>query len=759
MDYLSSQNDFSSLSLPDLLIARDEFHLHLIHKPNVVGTAVGRYRIRSSDPWPDRHGEKPTGSQKSREPRTLKNSQVRAYSWPAILVFVDRWVEPGDFSHPEDAVPPAVYMPNGHRVPICVILADRDDARPEEVGNFNFPASVIGGGYPVICDVQGRQHLASIGCLVTDGHRTFALTNRHVAGEVGSTIYSVIGGNKTAVGKSAPLQLTRKLFTELYPEWPGKNVYVDVDVGLIDIDDLNCWTTQVYGVGVLGELADFDASNLSLRIIGCPVRAFGAASREMSGEICALFYRFRSVGGFEYVSDLLIGPREGRSLGTHPGDSGTLWMIDDAKWSPQPRPLALQWGGQVFIGRTKEYSSYALATLLATVCNRLDVTLLRSWNTGLPEYWGAVGHYSIATKAIGVIRNANLKRLMEANLERISFEVGSITKKSMKGLSKLDFVPLADVPDMVWKVGPYKRGGMSSPEHANHFADMDRRLKEPLPEGATLLDICNHKPENVNVDLWRRYYDAVSTQFPQKESRGLLPFRVWQIYKAMVQFAKDGAVEKFLCAAGILSHYVGDSCQPLHISYLFNGNPDKLADGASEGTGVHSAYEDDMVDAHVGLISSGVDTRLKASAPWSLVTGGHEAAVSVVSLMQKTFAAIPPLEIITAFVAVEDEKPSQRAEDLWNSNKLGERTIDVMTDGCLCLAQLWESAWKEGEGDTRITRYAAADEQTLEGLYRNPDFLHSYTLDTIGPVLSGVSGGAGGRGPPPKHKKRPARRK
>ena len=25
--------------------------------------------------------------------------------------------------------------------------------------------------------------------------------------------------------------------------------------------------------------------------------------------------------------------------------------------------------------------------------------------------------------------------------------------------------------------------------------------------------------------------------------------------------------------AGILSHYVGDSCQPLHISYKFNGDP------------------------------------------------------------------------------------------------------------------------------------------------------------------------------------------
>jgi hypothetical protein len=150
-------------------------------------------------------------------------------------VFVERWIEPGEFHHPEDAVPPAIYMPNGQRVPICVIQAERDGVRHEGVANYNYPASIIGGGYPVICDVQGREHVASIGCLVTDGHRTYALTNRHVAGESGSLIYSIIGGNKERIGTSASLQLTRAQFSSLYPGWPGDNVFVDLDVGLIDI--------------------------------------------------------------------------------------------------------------------------------------------------------------------------------------------------------------------------------------------------------------------------------------------------------------------------------------------------------------------------------------------------------------------------------------------------------------------------------------------------------------------------------------------
>lgn len=444
MDYIASDNDFSLLSLADLLAARDQFHLHLLHKPNVIGTAVGRYRIRKEEPWLSR--DDPQGntaqSRRVRSARTLENSEVRSYSWPAILVFVKQWVAQDDFSSPDQAVPPTIYLADGRRVPICVVQADRAETRPEDVANYNFPASVIGGGFPVLCDVQGREHIASVACLVSDGHRTYAMTNRHVAGEPGSPIHAILGGNKERVGRSAALQLTRAPFSSLYPAWPGENVFVDLDVGLIDIDDLNRWTTQVYGIGEIGELADLDASNISLRLIGCPVRAFGAASKAMTGEVCALFYRFKSVGGFEYVSDLLIGPRRGGSLGTHPGDSGTLWLIEGEKSGAPPRPLALQWGGQVFLDAGRTASSYALATLLSTACNQLDVTLVRDWNAQVTEYWGAVGHYGIAAQAIAKIQNDHLKRLMAANLERISFDLDLINKKKSGGAEHQGIRPL-----------------------------------------------------------------------------------------------------------------------------------------------------------------------------------------------------------------------------------------------------------------------------------------------------------------------------
>ena len=49
-------NAYDQLSLRDLLDARDQYHIHLMQHPNVVATAVGRYRIRKKDSWPTKTG-------------------------------------------------------------------------------------------------------------------------------------------------------------------------------------------------------------------------------------------------------------------------------------------------------------------------------------------------------------------------------------------------------------------------------------------------------------------------------------------------------------------------------------------------------------------------------------------------------------------------------------------------------------------------------------------------------------------------------
>src|SRR5262250_425889 len=98
MDILSPTIDFNTLSLLDLLHARQQFHPHLMHKANVIGTAVGRYLIRKHDPDPSATATITDRGKKTRKrARTLANSEVRSHSWPCILVFVSHWAEPQEF--------------------------------------------------------------------------------------------------------------------------------------------------------------------------------------------------------------------------------------------------------------------------------------------------------------------------------------------------------------------------------------------------------------------------------------------------------------------------------------------------------------------------------------------------------------------------------------------------------------------------------------------------------------------------------------
>jgi hypothetical protein len=84
------RRDYTSLSILDLVEAREAYHVHLSRLDNVVATAIGRYRIHQKD-WfatnaPDE--PRPVNLPRTSLPRTLSNSIVRPWSWPAVLVFV-----------------------------------------------------------------------------------------------------------------------------------------------------------------------------------------------------------------------------------------------------------------------------------------------------------------------------------------------------------------------------------------------------------------------------------------------------------------------------------------------------------------------------------------------------------------------------------------------------------------------------------------------------------------------------------------------
>jgi hypothetical protein len=717
-DRFLGNRDFSSLGVRDLLEARDAYHTHLAHMEHVVATAIGRFLIREEDPDATDPTETATRSQAPRRhspERTLQNTVVKPWSWPSVLVFVDAWLTPEEWvSRPDQVVPRLLYLPDGRAVPTCVVLVRPEEREPASTRDLSFPTDLIGGGFPVLTDVQGSQRVGSIGCLVTDGDLTYALTSRHVTGEAGRPVFSILRGERRQIGVAGGEGLGAIPFADAYPGWPGTRVYANLDAGLIRVEDLAEWTAQVFGIGEIGNPIDLNIDTISLDLIGCPVRAFGCASGPLAGQIQALFYRYRSIGGIDYVADFLIGPRDkGEPLRTEPGDSGTLWFFDDpdvgktGARARRLRPIAAQWGGHRILDAAGEHElRFALATCLSTICRELGVVIVRDWNIGHSEYWGKVGHYKVGAGACGLATDPRLRTLMQSNLDRIAVGDDDLAAGNLPMRGQSRFVPLADVADLVWRDTRKKDSG-------NHFADMDEPGRGEFAD-QTLLDVCAD-PANVDVTVWNRFYDALGIG----AERGALPFRVWQIYQEMVGFVRNGRIPEFVCAAGIVAHYVGDACQPLHVSRLHHGRP-----GHPEEERVHSVYETSMLDRRAAEVVAGVNAALAGAAAVASVVGGHAAAVAVVELMGKTFKTLPPLEIIEAFNAASGEA---RIPHLWDAT--GERTIACLAAGSRCLADLWESAWSEGNGTAiAADRLGPVDRRTLRRLYNDETFLPALRL-------------------------------
>ena len=233
MDILGVDRNYASLSTRDLLDARDQYHWHLINKQNVIGTAVGLYRIRKGEDWPSHTPAEPGKEKPPPEPkpeRTFENSEVRDYSWPCVLVLVDTWVEADRFGTgrsklpPEEMVPRTLYLPDGRTVPVCVVQVDRTVPDQQLLPTWVWPKTVVGGGFPLISSTQGQDNIASVGTLVTDGHTVFALTSRHVAGPAGHPVATILGGHQVDIGHSTDQQLTRLPFTDVYPDFPARRV-------------------------------------------------------------------------------------------------------------------------------------------------------------------------------------------------------------------------------------------------------------------------------------------------------------------------------------------------------------------------------------------------------------------------------------------------------------------------------------------------------------------------------------------------------
>ena len=207
------------------------------------------------------------------------------------------------------------------------------------------PRNLLAPGCAIINENgQGMTRMATAGGIVRDGERYYVLTNRHAVGAPGTKIEALQTHRHPEIGVSAAKGITREEFRKIYPHFASVKQFLLMDVGLVDLDDVLQWKTEVPGISPVGPVLDLYDNSLTLKLIGMKVVGQSAVTGLIRGEIHGLFYRFKAMGGSEYISDFLIGPEttghdagikeekgENVSLAVHHGDSGALLFVEHAE--------------------------------------------------------------------------------------------------------------------------------------------------------------------------------------------------------------------------------------------------------------------------------------------------------------------------------------------------------------------------------------------------------------------------------------------
>ena len=339
----------------------------------------------------------------------------------------------------------------------------------------------------------------------------------------------------------------------------------------------------------------------------------------------------------------------------------------------------MQWGGTAFVDKSDQHASqFALASNLSTILRELRVEVVHDWNVSPSETWGKMGHYQVGASACDLVSAPKLYELLQRNRENIGLsDADRRNKRFPTGASA--FVALADVSDLLWK----KSNVRGAREKSGHFADMDQEGRGAFA-GKTLMSL--YERGTLDIATWRQFYESLGVP---RSRMGSLPFRVAQFYREMVSFVRAKKVANYVAAAGILAHYVGDAAQPLHASHLHDGS-------TSDEKGVHSQYETKMMDRYRRQIVSGVNTVLADRQITSRFTGTRRAAEATVELMRYVRSVLSPRQIIDAYVAAKQTANTNDA--LWAA--VGQATIDVVAEGAVYLAEIWQSAWLDGNGES-----------------------------------------------------------
>lgn len=259
--------------------------------------------------------------------------------------------------------------------------------------------------------------------------------------------------------------------------------------------------------------------------------------------------------------------------------------------------------------------------------------------------------------------------------EILAEEGASLSESEFWRSNALQIANLTNVPDWKWKSG--KGAALEKP---THWFEIDTFAQSIADQ--------RKFPRSYRVAVQKYGQEAVTTM-------GQAPWRMKQFYDLAVKAMKDRDFETAVEMAGIMSHYIGDLSQPLHVTENYDGQ-------LTHNSGIHAWFEGQNIKAHLeGLPES---TRARASR------------LLKDKIFVQTFKNGP---VEAAFAEVE-RSLAEKDQVLKNDTKYGREGKGAelqmalaqkrMADGAATLAMILDLAWREAGSPDGVTVHANVPE-------------------------------------------------
>jgi hypothetical protein len=186
---------------------------------------------------------------------------------------------------------------------------------------------------------------------------------------------------------------------------------------------------------------------------------------------------------------------------------------------------------------------------------------------------------------------------------------------------------------------------------------------------------------------------------------GILPWATVWATDSLIAQARRGDWAKAYQSAADIGHYVGDTFQPLHCTENY--------DGAMTGnSGIHARYESSMISTYKGALVVTPGRLEQVNDPYTYILS---YIIRSNGLVDSILHADTRAKLASA-----GSYSSTYYASLWSSTDT--MTIQLVQDGTVALASLWQYAWQQAGllEPTSVVVATIPEELTLMPNYPNP---------------------------------------